>query len=104
MAGLIVAPRARIFQGHDWVYGTEVRKTYGDPQPGDVVFLKDFKDRFLGSAIYNPHSQIIARRFSRRKQELDADFFMRRIRQAVESRRRWMQGAALLRLGWSASD
>ncbi len=104
MAGLIVAPRARIFQGHDWVYGTEVRKTYGDPQPGDVVFLKDFKDRFLGSAIYNPHSQIIARRFSRRKQELDADFFMRRIRQAVESRRRWMQGEELLRLVWSESD
>ena len=71
MAGLIISPRARIFQGHDWVYGTEVRKVFGNPQPGDVVALKDFKDRFLGSAMFNPHSQIVARRFSRRKQELD---------------------------------
>ena len=69
MAGLIISPRARIFQGHDWVYGTEVRKIFGNPQPGDVVALKDFKDRFLGSAMFNPHSQIVARRFSRRKQE-----------------------------------
>ncbi|XBD73234.1 hypothetical protein ABFY27_10025 [Akkermansia massiliensis] len=75
MAGLIISPRARIFQGHDWVYGTEVRKVFGNPQPGDVVALKDFKDRFLGSAMFNPHSQIVARRFSRRKQELDGDFF-----------------------------
>ena len=63
MAGLIISPRARIFQGHDWVYGTEVRKVFGNPQPGDVVALKDFKDRFLGSAMFNPHSQIVARRF-----------------------------------------
>ena len=59
MAGLIISPRARIFQGHDWVYGTEVRKVFGNPQPGDVVALKDFKDRFLGSAMFNPHSQIV---------------------------------------------
>ena len=88
MAGLIISPRARIFQGHDWVYGTEVRKIFGNPQPGDVVALKDFKDRFLGSAMFNPHSQIVARRFSRRKQELNGDFFSRRISQSVELRRR----------------
>lgn len=104
MAGLIIAPRARIFQGHDWVYGTEVRKIYGTPEPGDVVFLKDFKDRFLGSAIFNPQSQIIARRFSRRKQELDKEFFMRRIAQAIQARKSMMPGETLLRIVWSESD
>lgn len=91
MAGLIISPRARIFQGHDWVYGTEVRKVFGNPQPGDVVALKDFKDRFLGSAMFNPHSQIVARRFSRRKQELDGDF------SAGASARRWSCAAASCR-------
>ena len=86
MAGLIISPRARIFQGHDWVYGTEVRKIFGNPQPGDVVALKDFKDRFLGSAMFNPHSQIVARRFSRRKQE------------------RRLPEETLTRLVWSESD
>ena len=69
MAGLIIAPKARIFHGHDWVYGTEVRTVFGNPQPGDVVLLKDQRDHYLGSAMYNPHSQIVARRFSRRKQD-----------------------------------
>lgn len=104
MAGLIISPRARIFQGHDWVYGTEVRKVFGNPQPGDVVALKDFKDRFLGSAMFNPHSQIVARRFSRRKQELNGDFFSRRISQAVELRRRRLPEETLTRLVWSESD
>ncbi|MCH5285380.1 MAG: class I SAM-dependent rRNA methyltransferase [Akkermansiaceae bacterium] len=104
MGGLIIAPKARLFHGHDWVYGTEVRAVYGSPQPGDVVSLKDQRDRFLGSAIYNPQSQIIARRFSRRKQELDADFFLRRISQALDLRLRRLPGEELCRLVWSESD
>ncbi len=104
MAGLIIAPRARIFQGHDWVYGSEVRKVFGNPSPGDVVALKDCRDRFLGSAIYNPHSQIIARRFSRRKQMLDRDFFVRRIGQSIHLRDRLLPDEELLRLVWSESD
>jgi 23S rRNA (cytosine1962-C5)-methyltransferase len=104
MAGLIIAPRARIFHGHEWIYSTEIKKTFGDPQPGDVITLKDFRDRPLGSAIYNPQSQIVARRFSRRRQDLDVDFFMRRIRQAIEHRRRCGLDESLCRLVWSESD
>ena len=104
MGTLIIAPKARLFHGHDWVYGTEVRAVYGNPQPGDVVTLKDQRDRFLGSAMYNPHSQIIARRFSRRKQDLDTDFFKRRIAQAAELREGWLPGEELTRLVWSESD
>ena len=104
MAGLIIAPRARIFHGHEWVYATEIRKSFGDPQPGDVITLKDFRDRPLGSAIYNPLSQIIARRFSRRRQDLDPDFFLRRIRQAIDHRQRLAIDTSLCRLVWSESD
>jgi len=75
-----------VFPRHDWVYSTEVRKIFGDPQPGDVISLKDFKDRPLGSAIYNPASQIVARRFSRRKQQLDLEFFERRLARAQAHR------------------
>ena len=104
MAGLIIAPRARVFHGHDWVYATEIKKSFGSPQPGDVVTLKDFRDRPLGSAIYNPQSQIVARRFSRRKQDLDLDFFQRRITQALEYRRRAGIDETLCRIVWSESD
>ena len=104
MAGLIIQPRARIFHGHDWVYGSEILKTFGNPVPGDVVSLKDGKDRLLGSAIYNPQSQIVARRFSRQRQDLDADFFRRRVGQAIEYRRRRGVDERRCRLVWSESD
>jgi len=104
MAGIVVKPRARIFHGHDWVYGSDVLKVFGDPKPGDVLSLKDGQDRALGSAIYNPVSQIVARRFSRRKQDLDREFFARRIGQAIASREKLGALRNPGRIVWSESD
>lgn len=104
MAGLVIRPRARILHGHDWVYATEVLKTFGQPQDGDLVSLKDGRDKLLGTAIYNSKSQIVARRISRQRQVLDRDFFERRIRQAMEFRDRLGCRADLRRLVWSESD
>ncbi len=58
MAGIVVKPRARILHGHDWVFSSEVLKVFGNPADGDVISLKDGKDRLIGSAIYNSKSQI----------------------------------------------
>jgi 23S rRNA (cytosine1962-C5)-methyltransferase len=104
MGGLVVKPRARILHGHDWVFSGEILKVFGSPADGDVISLKDGRDRLLGSAIYNSRSQIVARRFSRRKQELDLDFFQRRIKQAFEYRARREIDSRLCRLVWSESD
>ena len=104
MAGIIIKPRSRIFHGHDWVYASEIQKTFGAPEPGDVITLKDFRDRPLGTAIYNPESQIVARRISRRKQKLDSEFFERRIGQAIALRERSGIDPRLARLVWSESD
>ena len=105
MAGLIIKPRSRIFHGHDWVYSSEIKKTFGNPEPGQVVSLKDYKDRSLGSAIYNPQSQIVARRFSRRKQKLDVDFFYKRIKRSIICRELDPSiDVTLSRLVWSESD
>jgi 23S rRNA (cytosine1962-C5)-methyltransferase len=104
MAGVVVKPRARILHGHDWVFSSEVLKVFGNPADGDVVSLKDRRDRLIGSAIYNSKSQIVARRFSRRKQNLDLDFFKRRIAQAAEYRARRGVEPRLCRIVWSESD
>jgi 23S rRNA (cytosine1962-C5)-methyltransferase len=104
MAGIVVKPRARIFHGHDWVFSGEVLKVFGNPNDGDVISLKDGKDHLIGSAIYNSKSQIVARRFSRRKQDLDLDFFKRRIAQAAEYRERRQLDPKLCRVVWSESD
>lgn len=104
MAGLVIRPRARILHGHDWVYATEVLKTFGSPEDGGLVSLKDGRDKLLGTAIYNSKSQIVARRISRRRQVLDADFFTRRITQAAEFRDRMGCRKDLRRVVWSESD
>jgi len=104
MAGIVVKPRARILHGHDWVFSSEVLKVFGNPGDGDVISLKDGRDRLIGSAIYNSKSQIVARRFSRRRQDLDFDFFRRRIAQASEYRDRRNVDPKLRRIVWSESD
>jgi len=104
MAGIVVKPRARILHGHDWVFSSEVLKVFGNPADGDVISLKDGKDCLIGSAIYNSKSQIVARRFSRRRQDLDLDFFRRRIAQASEYRDRRNVDPKLRRVVWSESD
>jgi 23S rRNA (cytosine1962-C5)-methyltransferase len=104
MAGLVVKPRARILHGHDWVFSSEVLKVFGKPADGDVISLKDGRDKLIGSAIYNSKSQIVARRFSRQRQDLDLDFFKRRIAQASEYRDRRKIDPKLRRIVWSESD
>jgi 23S rRNA (cytosine1962-C5)-methyltransferase len=104
MAGIVVKPRARILHSHDWVFSSEVLKVFGKPADGDVISLKDGRDHLIGSAIYNSKSQIVARRFSRRKQDLDLDFFTRRIAQASEYRDRRKVDPKLRRVVWSESD
>src|SRR5206468_10994672 len=104
MAGIVVKPRARILHGHDWVFSSEVLKVFGNPADGDVISLKDGKDHLIGSAIYNWKSQIVARRFSRRRQDLDKDFFRRPIAQASEYRDGRNIDAKLRRVAWSESD
>lgn len=103
-AALVINPRSRLFHGHEWVYGAEIKAIQGEAVPGSVVSLKDIKGRPLGSAIYNPKSQIVARRFSYRKQDLDYEFFLRRIERALSYRASLDIDQKLCRVVWSESD
>src|SRR5690242_16886082 len=104
MAGVIVKPRARILQGHDWVYQSEVLKVFGNPDPGSVVSIKDGKDKLLGSGIFNPQSQIPVRRFSRGRDVLDRAFFEKRLLRAKALRERRGCNPQFQRMVWSESD
>ncbi len=104
MPTLSIQPRARIHHGHVWVYATEIKARLGDPQPGDVVQLQDARGKPMGSAIYNPQSQISARLFSYRRQDLDLDFFKRRIERALKVRTDAGVDVNLCRVVWSESD
>ncbi|OAI56353.1 SAM-dependent methyltransferase [Verrucomicrobiaceae bacterium SCGC AG-212-N21] len=104
MATALVKPRSRIFHGHEWVYASDLKEVTGKAEPGDVVTVRDTKGHTLGSAIYNPKSQIVLRRFSYRKQDLDAEFFVRRIERALAYRQSLPLDQKLCRIVWSESD
>jgi 23S rRNA (cytosine1962-C5)-methyltransferase len=97
--------RHRILDGHPWVFASEVERMEGDVQDGETVELLSPKGQFLGSAIYNSHSQIVARRYSRDHAALDAVLLGRRLDAALAHRRAIGAGTrAAHRLVWSESD
>ncbi len=98
--------RHRILTGHPWVFASEVDRIEGTAEDGGTIELRSARGDFLGSAIYNSHSQIVARRYARELVALDAHGLARRLDQALSYREqlaRTVPGLAR-RLVWSESD
>lgn len=88
MPSVILKPgkERRLHDGHCWVYAGEIARITGDAADGNVVDIRDAKERFFGRGLLNRKSQITVRRFTTQKEELDATFFRRRITAALEYR------------------
>jgi 23S rRNA (cytosine1962-C5)-methyltransferase len=78
----------RIANGHPWVFGNEVEKMIGTPEPGEIVDVFYYDDKYCGRGYYNPKSQILVRLLTRKKEEINEQFFLNRIKQAWEYRQR----------------
>jgi 23S rRNA (cytosine1962-C5)-methyltransferase len=73
---------------HPWIFSGAVHRVDGSPASGETVNLLSFKGDFLAQAAYSPHSQIRARVWTFDPDEqIDPDFFRRRVQQAVSMRR-----------------
>jgi 23S rRNA (cytosine1962-C5)-methyltransferase len=95
--------RHRILEGHPWVFASEVGKVEGTAEDGETVELRSAKGEFLGSAIYNSRSQIVARRYAREMAPLDAGLIGAQLDAALKFRGAIPAGTAR-RLVWSESD
>jgi 23S rRNA (cytosine1962-C5)-methyltransferase len=78
----------RVASGHPWVFASDVSATNG-AQPGQAVKVSDPRGRPLGTAHFSSSSEIALRMLSRQVEEIDRDFFLRRLR-AAEEHRRWL--------------
>ncbi|MHB0924879.1 MAG: class I SAM-dependent rRNA methyltransferase [Gallionellaceae bacterium] len=77
-----------LLRRHPWVFSGAVERIDGAPHSGDTLPVRDATGNFLAWAAYNPDSQITARVWSWREEEvIDAEFFRRRISAALEARR-----------------
>lgn len=94
----------RILQGHPWVYKSAVSMTSGDFSDGDLIGVKDHKERFLGQGFVNRSSQIIVRLITRKREEIDKAFFKKQIKSAIEYRDRFIRDTNAKRLIFSEAD
>ncbi len=71
-----------------WIFDNEIDTITGEFENGDLVYLHDFDDFYLGCGFINRNSKITVRVMSRVKgQEIDEDFLKMRVKTAWEYRK-----------------
>ena len=88
----------RIVAGHPWVYQGSVLRLTAPANDGDVVQVKDHRQRFLGIGFYNAKSKISVRVLSPERVEVNQAFFEERIRAALAVRHRHLPEATSFRV------
>jgi 23S rRNA (cytosine1962-C5)-methyltransferase len=97
--------KKRLEAGHPWVFANEIDRMEGEAQPGDIVTVQQNNGKFLARGYYNPRSQIAVRVMSYHPtEEIDQEFFTRRIRQAWAYRRRFVEDTNACRLVYGEAD
>ena len=94
----------RIRTGHPWIYEGAVDRLTREAADGEIVQVKDNKNRFLGIGLYNSQSRIRIRMLSRERRQIDRAFFRERIDAALKVRQRNLSNASSFRLVNAESD
>lgn len=75
--------------GGPWIYDNEVASVEGTFADGDMVVVRDFKDRFLCKGFINHRSRLLVRVMSRDEHAvIDRDFLRMRVRTAWDYRKK----------------
>jgi 23S rRNA (cytosine1962-C5)-methyltransferase len=94
----------RVIAGHPWIYAASVLRLTAPAADGALVQIKDHRQRFLGVGFYNSKSKIQVRVAAPERVEVNGDFFVERIRAALEVRRRHLPRATSFRVVNAESD
>ncbi|HLZ55259.1 MAG TPA: class I SAM-dependent rRNA methyltransferase [Verrucomicrobiae bacterium] len=94
----------RIVAGHPWIYHGEIFRVTTQPADGEVVQVKDHRQRFLGVGFFNARSKINVRLLSSERIEINQNFFEEQIRAALVVRQRQLPSATSFRVVNAESD
>jgi 23S rRNA (cytosine1962-C5)-methyltransferase len=94
----------RVLAGHPWIYEGGVLRVTTPPNDGDVVQVKDHRQRFLGVGFWNSKSRIRVRVLNPERIEINQDFFGQRIREALAVRQKHLPRATSFRVVNAESD
>src|SRR5215204_2942727 len=70
----------RVRQGHLWIYRSDVVAV--DAEGGSIVTVKDERGNFIGQALFSDSSQIALRFLTQTDEQIDREWWRRRIREA----------------------
>ena len=94
----------RIVAGHPWVYHSSILRLTHPAADGDLVQVKDHRQRLLGVGFYNSKSRINVRVLSPERIEVNQAFFEGRIRAALSVRQKQLPSASSFRVVNAESD
>ena len=94
----------RIVGGHPWIYNGAILRLTAPANDGDLVQIKDHRQRFLGTGFYNSKSKINVRVLAPERIDVTREYFEQQIRAALALRQKHMPGATSFRVVNAESD
>ena len=94
----------RLLAGHLWVFSNEISENLRQYEQGSLVEVCDMHDNFMGKGYINPQSLISVRLLTRENEEINRDFFRRRIEDAITLRQNLLGKRDAVRLVYSEGD
>lgn len=94
----------RIIAGHPWVYHGSILRLTKPTADGELVQVKDHRQRLLGVGFYNSKSKIHVRVIAPDRLEVDEAFFEARIKTALALRQKHLPAATSFRVVNAESD
>jgi 23S rRNA (cytosine1962-C5)-methyltransferase len=94
----------RIVAGHPWIYSGEILRVTQQIADGELVQVKDHRQRLLGVGFFNSKSKIHVRILAPERVDMNEKFFEERIRAALAVRRKHLPDATSFRVVNAESD
>jgi len=88
MDKILLRRTSRVLAGHNWIFSNELAASPKNHEPGALVEVFDMKKEFIGIGYINPNSLIAVRLLTRKREDIDAKFFKKRIYDALYYRKR----------------
>ncbi|MBD1576981.1 methyltransferase domain-containing protein [Vibrio sp. S11_S32] len=83
---LVKGREKALLRRHPWIFSRGIQKVEGKPELGDTVDVFSNNGQWLAKAAFSPQSQIRARVWSFEKEDIDTDFFVKRLQDAQAMR------------------
>src|SRR6204780_4045435 len=94
----------RIVAGHPWIYHGEILRLTAPIADGELVQVKDHRQRLLGVGFFNSKSKIHVRILAPERVDVNEKFFEERIRTALYVRQKHLPDATSFRVVNAESD